>query len=102
MNVVLVNVLPPVGPCSDPIVWSKRQSIAPAFGQLASEPPAGTKFVFCAQTLLLSKELCQVTSPKRGGFGPISLGFSTGLRKWVMTWNAAPKIFVKRVASGRA
>jgi len=25
------------------------------------------KFFFCAQTRLLSKELCHVTSPKRGG-----------------------------------
>src|SRR3982750_1278533 len=101
MKLVFVNVLPPVGPCSDPMVCSNRQSIAPAFGQLASVP-AVTKFFFCAHTLLLSKELCQVTSPNRGGFGPTSLGFSTGLRKWVMIWNAAPKTFVKSVASGRA
>src|SRR5689334_17300212 len=101
MKVVLVNILPPVGPCAVPIVCSKRQSIAPAFGQAASVP-AGTKSFFCAQTLLLSKELCHVASPKRDGFGPTSFGFSTGLRKWVMIWNAAPKKFVKRVASGRA
>src|SRR3954451_9859259 len=101
MNVVFVNILPPVGPSAVPMVCSNRQSIAPAFGQLASEP-AGMKFVFCAHTLLLSKELCQVTSPKRGGFGPTSFGFSTGLRKWVMIWTAAPKRLVNRVASGRA
>src|SRR5947209_9760859 len=101
LNVVLLKIWPPSGPGSDPIVWSKRQSIAPAFGQLASVP-AWTKFAFCAQTLLLSRELCHVASPKRGGFGPTSFGFSTGLRKWVMIWNAAPKTFVKSVASGRA
>jgi hypothetical protein len=58
----------------------QEQSIAPPFGQLASVP-AVMKSVFCAHTRLLSKELCQVTSPKRGGFGPILFGFTTGLRK---------------------
>src|SRR5947209_3823499 len=101
MNVVLVKLVPPVGPCAVPITCRRRQSIAPALGQLASVP-AWTKFVFCAHTLLLSKELCHVASPKRGGFGPISFGFSTGLRKCVMTWNGCPKTFAKRVASGRA
>ena len=38
MKVVLVMTLPPVGPCCDPIDCSKRQAIAPAFGQLGSEP----------------------------------------------------------------
>src|SRR5205823_14360765 len=83
MNVVLVSDLPPVGPSSEPITCSKKQSIEPPFGQLASVP-AVMKFFFCAHTRLLSKELCQVTSPKRGGFGPMSFGFTTGLRKWVI------------------
>src|SRR5205814_10196941 len=83
INVVLVSNLPPVDPSSEPITWSRRQSIAPLFGQLASVP-AVTDFCFCAHTRLLSKELCHVTSPKRDGFGPISFGFTTGLRKWVM------------------
>src|SRR6266704_5148182 len=101
MNVVLVSDLPPAGPSSEPITRSKRQPIEPPFGQLASDP-AGIKFFFCAHTRLLSKELCHVTSPKRGGFGPMSLGFTTGLRKWVMICTASPKICVKSVASGRA
>jgi hypothetical protein len=63
--------------------------------------PAVMKFCFCTHTRLLSNELCQVTSPKRGGLGPI-LGFTTGLRKWVMICTASPKMFVKSVASGRA
>src|SRR5690242_2768320 len=101
MKVVLLNILPPVGPCCDPIVCSKRQSIAPVFGQAASVPPIAN-LSFWAQTLLLSNELCHVASPKRDGFGPTSFGFSTGLRKWVIIWNATPKALVKRVASGRA
>src|SRR5258706_11254262 len=101
MKVVLVSDLPPAGPSSAPITCSKRQSIAPPFGQLASVP-AVMKFFFCAQTRLLSKELCHVTSPKRGGFGPIRLGFSTGLRKWGMICTPFPKKFVKNVALGRA
>src|SRR5439155_26306996 len=64
--------------------------------------PAVIDFCFCAQTRLLSKELCHVTSPKRDGFGPISLGFTTGLRKWVIIYTASPKTRVKSVASGRA
>src|SRR6476620_9323316 len=60
------------------------------------------KFAFCAQTRLLSNELCHVTSPKRGGLGPILLGFSTGLKKWVMIWTDSPKTLVNNVASGRA
>jgi hypothetical protein len=38
--VVLVSILPPVGPSCDPIDCSKRQAIEPAFGQLGSEPAA--------------------------------------------------------------
>src|SRR6516225_10639633 len=101
MNVVLVRDLPPVGPSALPMVCNSKQSIAPLFGQLESVP-AVMKFSFWAHTLLLSKELCHVTSPKRDGLGPIPLGFSTGLRKWVMIWSASPKIFAKSVASGRA
>src|SRR6266436_99997 len=101
MNVVFVSDLPPAGPSSEPITCNNRQSIAPPFGQLASVP-AVMKFFFCAHTLLLSKELCQVTSPKRDGFGPMPFGFTTGLRKCVIICTASPKIFVKRVASGRA
>jgi hypothetical protein len=90
---------------------SKRQAIEPVFGQLGSEPAriavgeggvvefeSGT----CAHTLLLSKELCHVALPKGTGFGAASLGFVSGLRKWVMIWTSCPKTFTKRVASGRA
>src|SRR5215470_19051998 len=101
MNVVLVSDFPPVGPSALPITCNSKQSIAPLFGQLESVP-AVTKLSFWAHTLLLSKELCHVASPKRGGFGPIPLGFSTGLRKWVMIWTASPNTFAKSVASGRA
>src|SRR5215831_14685850 len=104
MNVVLVSDFPPVGPSAVPMTCNSRQSIALPFGQLESVP-AVTKLSllsFWAHTLLLSKELCHVASPKRDGFGPIPLGFSTGLRKWVMIWTASPKIFAKSVASGRA
>lgn len=66
MKVVLVNALPPAGPSCDPITCSSTQLIAPLFGQLESEP-AGIEFTACAQTLLLSKELCQVTLPKGSG-----------------------------------
>src|SRR5882672_2909024 len=101
MNVVFVSDLPPAGPSSEPITCNNRQSIEPPLGQLASVP-AVMKSFFCAHTRLLSKELCQVTSPKRGGFGPMSFGFTTGLRKWVIICIASPKMCVKRVASGRA
>ena len=40
--------------------------------------------------------------PKGSGLGANSLGFVSGLRKWVMIWTVYPKTFVKRVASGRA
>src|SRR5215472_15956811 len=104
MNVVLVSDLPPVGPSALPMTCNNRQSIDPPFGQLESVP-AVTKLSllsFWAHTLLLSKELCHVASPNREGVGPIPLGFSTGLREWVMIWTASPKMFAKRVASGRA
>src|SRR5438046_6238920 len=101
MTIHFVSYTPLGSPTSEPITCSNKQSIEPPFGQLASVP-AVMKFFFCAHTRLLSKELCQVTSPKRGGFGPMSFGFTTGLRKWVIICTASPKIFVKRVASGRA
>lgn len=87
MNVVCVRKLPPVGPLSEPIDCNKRQAIAPSFGQLSSEP-AGTAFFFCAHTLLLSKELCQVTLPKGNGFGAIPLGCVSRLQ----TPNSARRI----------
>jgi len=67
MNVVWVKKLPPAGPTSDPIDRNKRQAIAPAFGQLWSEP-AGIDCSGCPHTLLLSKELCHVALPKGSGF----------------------------------
>src|SRR2546429_944493 len=76
---LFVSDLPPVGPSSEPITCSKRQSIAPPFGQLASVP-AVMKSFFCAHTRLLSKELCHGTSPKRGGFWPRSFWISN--RAW--------------------
>src|ERR1700730_7180879 len=103
MKVVLAKILPPVGPCGVPIACSKRQSIAPAFGQLASVP-AG--MVVCglaaAHTLLLSKELCHVALAKGRGFGAKSLGLVLGLRKWVIISRGSPKKLANRVASGRA
>jgi len=101
MKVVLVSDLPPAGPSSAPITCSKRQSIAPPFGQLASVP-AVMKFFFCAQTRLLSKELCHVTSPKRGGFRSDKVGIYDGAEEVGMICTASPKICVKSVASGRA
>src|SRR5882672_6736092 len=101
MNVVWVMSSPPVGSCCDPMDCSKRQLIAPAFGQLGSEPAAIEASGF-PHTLLLSKELCHVGLPKGSGFGANWLGFVSGLRKWVTTWTFFPKELVKRVASGRA
>jgi hypothetical protein len=57
--------------------------------------------IVAAQTLLLSKELCQVAFPLSGGTMP-SLGFSLMRAKWVMISSGCPKMLVKRVASGRA
>src|SRR5262245_42696523 len=84
------------------MVCSNKQSIEPLFAQLFRSSPAWMKSFYCSHTLLLSSELCHVTSAKRGGLGPIPLGFSTGLRKWVMIWRGSPKILVNNVASGRA
>src|SRR5260370_6737178 len=101
MKVVWVMNLPQVGPVFDPIDCSKRQLIAPVFGQLASEPEA-IACCACAHTSLLSNELCHVALPKGSGFGATWLGFVSGLRKWVMICTSCPKKLVKRVASGRA
>ena len=65
-NVVLVKKLPPAGPVSVPIDCNKRQAIAPAFGQLWSEP-AGIDCSVFPHTLLLSKELCQLALPNGRG-----------------------------------
>ena len=75
----------PAVPRCDPIDCSSKQGIAPACEQLESEP-AGIDFSGFAQTRLLSNELCQVGLPKGSGVGAFSLGFVSGLRKWVMTW----------------
>src|SRR6516225_4652002 len=93
--------LPPAGPSCDPIDCSRRQLIAPAFGQLASEPAAIDPTAF-AHTTLLSREFCQVALPKGSGFGALSLGFVSGLRKCVMISKFCPKTVANRVASGRA
>ena len=94
-KVVLDMILPPAGPCCVPIDCSKRQAIEPVFGQLGFEPAgieAGEGGVVefesgtCAHTLLLSKELCHVALPKGNGFMAASLGFTSGLRKWVTIW----------------
>jgi hypothetical protein len=91
-NVVLLRPLPPVGPSSEPMDCSKRHGIDLSFGQLGWEP-AGIEFdcSTCAHTLLLSRELCHVALPKGIGLGAASLGFVSGLRKWVMIWNSLPK-----------
>ena len=95
-KVVWDRILPPVGPCCEPMDCSKRQAIAPVLGQLGWEPAgieAGIVFIIgtCAHTLLLSKELCHVALPKGIGFGAASLGEASGLRKWVMIWKSCPK-----------
>ena len=92
MKVVLARILPPVGPCCEPIDCSKRHAIAPVFGRLGSEA-AGIEFGCrtCAHTLLLSKELCHVALPKGSGLGAASLGCVSGLRKWVTIWKSCPK-----------
>jgi hypothetical protein len=77
------------------LVPNKRQSIAPVFGQLAGSEPAGIPFTLAAHTLLVSKELCHVA---RATWSAVL----SGLRKWVMIWTSFPKMFTKRVASGRA
>jgi hypothetical protein len=84
MKVVFDRAVPPVGPGCEPVDSSSRQGIEPAFGQLGSDP-AGMMFEFstCAQTLLVSNELCHVALPKGSGLGAASFGFASGLRKCV-------------------
>src|SRR5262245_18175025 len=86
---------------------SSRQAIEPLFGQLGSEPAeiiVGVMFLrnVCAQTLLLSSELCQVALPNATGFGANWFGLVSGLRKCVMIWKGTPNRVVNSVASGRA
>ena len=92
MKVVLLRKLPPVGATCEPTDCSRRQAIAPVFGQLGSEP-AGIEFECrtCAHTLLLSKELCHVALPKGIGFVAFPLWFMLGLRKCVTIWKSFPK-----------
>src|ERR1041384_7937967 len=99
MKVVLDSVVPPEGPGCEPIDCSSRQGIEPAFGQLGSDP-AGIMLAFntCAQTLLVSNELCHVALPKGRGLGAASFGFASGLRKCVAIWMSWPKIRWKSVA----
>ena len=85
MKVVWVMVFPPAGPSSDPMDCNKTQLIAPALGQLASDP-ARIEFTGCPHTLLLSKELCQVTLPNGTGSGANSLGLVSVLRKCRWSW----------------
>src|SRR6185369_3822597 len=84
-KLVLLSRVPPVGPSFDPTVVSNRQAIEPVFGQLFRSLPAGiiVPLRTAAHTLLLSNELCHVALPKGTGLVG-SLGFSSGLRKWVM------------------
>src|SRR5689334_5190076 len=103
MKVVLDNIVPPATPGCVPMDCRSRHGIDPAFGHVASDP-AGILFEcrFCAQTLLVSSELCQVALPKGSGLGAASFGFASGLRKCVATWTSSPKTRWKRVACGRA
>jgi hypothetical protein len=66
MKVALARILPPVGPFRFPIDCSKRQGIAPVFGQLAASEPAAIDPVLTAHTRLLSNELCHVALPPEG------------------------------------
>ena len=76
-KVAFARSLPPVGPCWFPIDCSKRQGIAPAFGQLAASDPAAIDPTAFAHTLLVSNELCHVALPPRGtGRVAFSLGFA--------------------------
>ena len=70
MKVVLDNIVPPEGPGCEPMDCSSRQGMEPVFGQVGSEP-AGMLFECstCAQTLLVSNELCHVALPKGRGVG---------------------------------
>jgi hypothetical protein len=98
MNVVSARRLPPVGPVSFPTDCSKRHGIEPLFGQLVGSEPASIPFTLTIHTRLLSRELCHVALPLRGGTMP-GFGFSLMLWKWVII---SPNISENRVASGRA
>src|SRR5262249_18499283 len=102
MKVVLDNIVPPAGPACEPMDCSSRQGMEPAFGQVGSEP-AGmlSECSTCAQTRLVSSELCHVALPKGSGLGAASFGFASGLRKCVAVWRSCPKKRWKRGASGR-
>src|SRR4051794_24620331 len=102
MKLVCVRNLPPAGPFSAPITWSRTQAIEPVFGQLTVLASGGIACCACAHTLLLSNELCQVTFPKGSGSGANLLGWVLGLRKCVMICTSCPKKLVNSVASGRA
>jgi hypothetical protein len=101
MKVVLNRRLPPVGPFLFPTDCNKRHGIEPLFGQLAGSEPALIPFALTAHTRLLSRELCHVAFPLRGGTMP-GFGLSLMLWKCVMIWNCTPKRSANRVASGRA
>jgi hypothetical protein len=101
MKLVLDSIVPPEGPGWEPMDCSSRQGMESVFEQVGSEP-AGMLFECstCAQTVLVSNELCHVALPKGSGFGAASLGLASGLRKWVAIWTSCPKTRWKRVASG--
>ena len=77
MNVVTASVPPPVGPTWTPVISSRSHGIA--FGLTMAEP------VSLAQTVLVSRESCQVTrtGPFAKGVGLGSNGL--GLKKWVVS-----------------
>jgi len=60
------------------------------------------QMLVCAQTLLLSDELCQVALPKGSGLGSKLISDCVGAQEMMMICCACPKRFVNRVASGRA
>src|SRR5690349_12841888 len=103
MKVVRDSMVPPEGPGCEPTDCSSRHGMEPVLGQVGSEP-AGMLFECstCAQTLLVSNELCHVALPKGSGLGASSFGFASGLRKCVAIWTSYPKTRWNRVASGRA
>jgi hypothetical protein len=68
-KVVLVSLSPPVGPGSVPTTWSRSQGIAPGSTKLGSE-----EAIAMAQTVLVSRECCQVAR---------AMPLSSGLGLWV-------------------
>src|SRR5262249_37804011 len=74
MKVVLVSLLPPVGPAWAPTTCTRSQGIAPGVTKFGSEEDCTTR----PQTVLVSCECCQVARtmlPSKG----------LGLKKWVVT-----------------